>query len=1003
MLNQSLLEYKGGSPLEYGQLKGWSQDIGSWTEGMKHEFVKWSNNMPEGGAPIGGYRPPGLKYGGPGEAPGFGPGPYQGGYDGAGDSVFWGNRDQQDISAKWADPEGQQMVDEVLEDFENNVNINEGGYWAGEWEDIPSIGYDGETVASMSGTDGTMGGQPPSIGETVPSMSEGTDGTMGQPMEFGDTPMGDELSFSDSALSRWGDEEFALPTNDLLLETVQLGDGTTVGNVRPFVTKGELDSLPDVPNIDHNLFANMSESELSVTSRVFSENSLGVAANGNGFFSWNNISGQLIRLLPGIVLAPLIGWIGTLGEEGKQASDIIQMAAVGMALLNLDPIGAALGTVGLLAQKYAEQQQNIAENNWGEDISDKFFGYVEDQGVWYPAVLRKRIKGEGLIDDSNEFTWVYGRPEDFYLAQDADGKIRGHFANFKEREFRVTNHQWSSRKDMASVNKHDPLRQWMVMNPEDTQKMLLSYGTDDFSWEMFDRDTSDFTPYMKKNTEFAKALDLIKNYTQMTDDPSAATLSASKSFRYNFNKAMDQAAGFNEHPDPRTGVDGLLPKADRKFGYGTYFDGNLGIAERGFAEWFNVIDEILPHQMEALFQTRQLASMEQEVSEKMYNDYAKDLPAAKDYSELKAQLDLIQGYDDRTKTQKFYLQNKAATRYMMQAASDMGYGNQIWESLHETSWKKAHFMSSSAYKYKDIPDVPAWINRGESGIPEFIQLSNYRRGREDKSPAVYEKFMADLEDRIDQDVDKKLEEQGIKFKQKFHEATPSREEFAAGVGTIPYNNIIKTGKRHWNAYWSKKIRRMRKKQIMVDRIRSYRIREVRDEGDPDLSHMEQFELQDHPLDDMGKEITYERFLGWVNDQYDSPEFHLGEPSLVHVYESLLKGVYSWAPRNVSINETNLPDDYIKGHEEPFKNMLANLDPKYRQRADRLHNQVYAKSTEDYMQRYHSADPSKVDVARDAAGTTEIFNDWALPYQKNLKQVKFNNHIHTQMDFSAESV
>ena len=133
--------------------------------------------------------------------------------------------------------------------------------------------------------------------------------------------------------------------------------------------------------------------------------------------------------------------------------------------------------------------------------------------------------------------------------------------------------------------------------------------------------------------------------------------------------------------------------------------------------------------------------------------------------------------------------------------------------------------------------------------------------------------------------------------------------------------------------------------------------------------------------------------------YDDPALHLGEPSMVHVYKGLLTG-YSWAPKNLTIDELNLPDNYLIGHLDAYKPMLAALDPSIRQRADRLHNAVHNPDTQEYLERYHSADRSNEELAKDAAGTTELFNDWALPYKNGLKQVKFNGMLHTQMDFGV---
>ena len=156
---------------------------------------------------------------------------------------------------------------------------------------------------------------------------------------------------------------------------------------------------------------------------------------------------------------------------------------------------------------------------------------------------------------------------------------------------------------------------------------------------------------------------------------------------------------------------------------------------------------------------------------------------------------------------------------------------------------------------------------------------------------------------------------------------------------------------------------------------------------------------DKPTTASGKTVTYPMVLGWINGQDTAPEYELGEPSRSHFYKALLEGVYSWAPKDLVLDEKNLPDKYIAGQEETMKHMLKHLDPKYRQQADRLHNMAHAPDTEAYMEKYHPHQ-SNTDIAQDASGTKELFSDWDLPYEKNLNQVKFNGMIHSQMDFGV---
>jgi hypothetical protein len=165
---------------------------------------------------------------------------------------------------------------------------------------------------------------------------------------------------------------------------------------------------------------------------------------------------------------------------------------------------------------------------------------------------------------------------------------------------------------------------------------------------------------------------------------------------------------------------------------------------------------------------------------------------------------------------------------------------------------------------------------------------------------------------------------------------------------------------------------------------------------------------DHPqetYDPQGK-MTYEKFKKLVHDPNMSVENELQEPSIVHVYEKFLTGQYAWAPSDTTLNEDNLPANLIKGHEESFKPFLQSIseDAGLRLKADRLHNFVHQPDTEEYLQRYHhTAQMSNPELAHDGAGTTEVLDDWAEPYETRMNTVRFNNNVHRQMDFLGEGV
>ena len=89
---------------------------------------------------------------------------------------------------------------------------------------------------------------------------------------------------------------------------------------------------------------------------------------------------------------------------------------------------------------------------------------------------------------------------------------------------------------------------------------------------------------------------------------------------------------------------------------------------------------------------------------------------------------------------------------------------------------------------------------------------------------------------------------------------------------------------------------------------------------------------------------------------------------------------------------------LKGQEGTFKSLLDHLDPSLRQRADRIHNEAHKPQTTEYLQQHRAVNTDN--IAKDASGTMELFNDWSLPYDKDLNKVTFNNRLHTQMSFGV---
>ena len=86
--------------------------------------------------------------------------------------------------------------------------------------------------------------------------------------------------------------------------------------------------------------------------------------------------------------------------------------------------------------------------------------------------------------------------------------------------------------------------------------------------------------------------------------------------------------------------------------------------------------------------------------------------------------------------------------------------------------------------------------------------------------------------------------------------------------------------------------------------------------------------------------------------------------------------------------------------EIFPHMLEAIqeDNNLRPKAERLYDLVYAPTVAAYTAKFHSTD---ADFAHDAAGKIELFDDWSIPYSHHQNQVRFNNHIHRQMDFDVQ--
>ena len=838
---------------------------------------------------------------------------------------------------------------------------------------------------------------------------------------------------------------------------------------------GDLASLAEIPSLPDGVFDGLSTVEIKAFNNAIEASTIAITASGETLFSAAQFIRGIKTALPALVLTPFLIWLGQTGKTGKTIVDVVNATGAAMAVLSGSPFGTFMAAGGYIAQIYAEQRARIKANDWGEDVSDSRYAMVEDGGVWYPAILRSRIKGEGLFDNSNQVTMTYGRPEDFFLAADNTGKVRGHFAHPKTRNYRMSDTEYSS-TGFERANEIDPYRQYYFLSNEETVDILSKYGTADFNWQVKARDTSDYTDFMKFEQDFISQLDIIKSRADPFHDPTLNTIPASKSFRHSFNNLKQLSTTAFHDPDIRGGINGAYPTD--VFGNETWWDSDdqwYRPSKVGMEQWYNVIDDYMPRQMESLYRTRRQAAMEMGMQDKFYTDWDKDLQPAKNAEQLREQYALIDGYTDRTKLQRNYLIQKASTRAMMFKVGSAGYAKTFTDKIHaenpidwtrlgvhgqfEKPWAGLKGLLPSYDDLWGVEEMPAWINEGEDGVPEWMPLDTDRRKKQFGSQHRIATFISDhygsspddnpntkisafgtLHAKTKTERDKIIDAERAQMKKDLTADDvgdmskvdiPKGERGFAPVLTAP--KMLLEGMRFYPLATAKELFNLgfddsdmsqfagiSREDYYLLKMFQKRQRRMKTKSDYYKMKFEREivgvdkwllpEVTDLPViheepsyDPMGG-MTYAKFIALVNarNQADVTQA-LGEPSLSHVYENLLRGKYDWAPANLTLDEQNLPDKFILGLEESFKPMLQSIseDANLRLAADRLHNMVHQPDTEEYLERYHhTATMSNPQMAKDAAGTTELFDDWSIPFEKKLNQVKFNGMIHKQIDFGT---
>ena len=923
---------------EYATLFNLPHDISLWTSHDRIAYSKWQKTK--------------LTYSGGGESTGFGPGVYEEGYTGEGDRIYW--------------PPTKPGEGVELTPMGKDVGID------------PSI-YSGDEAAISEIADAEAYGrgriapemQYRAISEvSSESMMSGTTGTMGDPDFYRGSTLGSEMETRGyiKPFGTTGGEVELGPmgeTADLLASTMSMSSG---GRSAPpswsrETAVSDLATLDSVPTIPDGIFTKMTPAQLATVETSLNDSLVGVTSEGDGIFTASSVLSTIASLVGG---AALNAWLNSLGETGKNIVNMLNISGVVLAILDANPIGIAAGGIGFLAQTFMEQDMWKKANNWGEDVSDSKFGYVEDGGIFYPAVLRLRTHGEGLLDTSNQVELVYGRSEDFYLAKDATGKIRAHFRNAKTRQFRMTDEEYDS-TGYDKASKADPLRQYYFLGAKDTQEMLKKYGTKDFAFKEYKRDTSDYTPYMKDNADFVSALDFIKARTDKSGDVTTNLFPASKAFRYAFNGQTDSAAHYGDDVDIRDGTRGARPTASDAYGIETWWDSDnqwWRPGKTGLAEWTDVVKEYLPREMEALTRTRKNAAEELGVDEGFYVDWWKDMPPATSSDELRKQYELIDAMSDRTVTQREYLQSKVATRYMLQKMGKMGYAKPFYDSLHDAEKDNIYEGDS----------IPPWVNKGESAVAKWMTLDTERREKED---AVASKFGDNMAAYVKDNYDV--------------------NEYLRGMGVERMKSSAQKKKEHEDL--KKEVTPTKDELVKKEREMSGIKGAIEDTG---LVDIKEEHLGTGPdVDIRGEEVSLEKVKAWLDDPDTDPAKELGLSHYGDFLHNYVTGFYNWSGSDPTVTGEMLPP---KEDIDQYKSLLraANNDATSRGRLSALYDFVEKPETTEYLKRFHTADKSKIEFARDAAGTTELYADWSLPYQHRTNEVKFQHHIAKQMNFGYDA-
>ena len=698
MAYASLLQYGMQSPIEFGMLQRYdSMDPSTWTDSQKGAYLKWAEAE---------QVPPNVWL-----DPRMGSDFVRTTNDAGGDP--WR------VTEEW---EGRREVNDLLAEYDRGDLMREI-----EFTDDGASTVDLRLLMMDPGEEAST--------VDVGRMSDfpGEEHTQKVEYEAGEK--------TDIAEAGWGDrvEIPELPSEVVGIKPFK----STTSGARPFEMGAETRGVnnikefgsPRPPSIElEKLKVALSDEELAP---ILEDSFEGFLPTGEGMFDLGGIMTSLRGVAVNIgVVQPILDYIKTnWGVPGEVINMGVQIVGGAQMLFAMNPIDWAGIGLMQLGTEAIKQQERAKENNYSGDVDTTRLMMVKDNNVWYPGVLANRTKDPGSAAGTIEIR--YGEPDDFFLNFE-DGSYKGHFTNQKNRQFRFEDDEWTGEKSTHEwAESHDPLRQFYFLSEDQQKEIFNSYGTSEYSWDTIPESDSNYTPFMKKYTDLAASMDFIQNKERTTDDPSSFLVAESKGLRYWAQNDLQEMQRFGTDStwlNPTGGVG--IARSDEQFGAGTRFDGKAGYGAVGMNDF---VTEVLPRQMVKLTNSREHAAQSIGMSASLYIDGAKSLPAAKTFDELQAQYTAIEAYTDRNEAQKTYLRSKAATRYEMNFAGDMGFGSNLYDTLvnddpaQSRNLLPTHFTGFGV-QGTFFKDIPAWMNTTQEGphalenvFPTWLKIDDWQR------------------------------------------------------------------------------------------------------------------------------------------------------------------------------------------------------------------------------------------------------------------------------------